>query len=102
MGTGLHGDSGLEPDTSINLLQSYVIHILVYGLEVVLPKSVHLNKLDKFERNLLSKLPQTVADPVRYIIAGALPVEAIIHPEHWACMVASLALTRHRLKVSWL
>ena len=47
MGAGLHGENGLDPDTSIHLLQTYVIPILVYGLEVVLPTGVHLDKLDK-------------------------------------------------------
>ena len=32
MGAGLHGENGLDPDTSIHLLQTYVIPILVYGL----------------------------------------------------------------------
>ena len=33
--------------TSIHLLQTYVIPILVYGLEVVLPTGVHLDKVHK-------------------------------------------------------
>ena len=82
MGAGLHGENGLDPDTSIHLLQTYVIPILVYGLEVVLPTGVYLDKLDRVHKKFIKQifsLPQNVADPAIYIIAGALPVEAIIH-----------------------
>ena len=51
MGTELHGENGIAPDTSIHLLQTYAIPILVYGLVVVLPTGVHLNKLDKVHKN---------------------------------------------------
>ena len=51
MGAGLHGENGLDPDTSIYLLQTYVIPILVYGLEVVLPTGVYLDKLDRVHKS---------------------------------------------------
>ena len=35
MGSGLHGENGLDPETSIHLLQTYVLPILVYGMEVI-------------------------------------------------------------------
>ena len=47
MEAGLHGENGLDPDTSIHLLQTYVLPVLVYALEVVLPTGFHLDKLDK-------------------------------------------------------
>ena len=52
MGAGLHGENGLDPDTSIHLLQTYVIPILVYGLEVVLPTGVYLDKLDRVHKKV--------------------------------------------------
>ena len=82
MGAGLHGENGLDPDTSIHLLQTYVIPILVYGMEVVLPTGSYLEKLDKVHKKFMKQimsLPQNVADPAIYIISGSLPVEAIIH-----------------------
>ena len=82
MGADLHGENGLDPDTSIHLLQTYVIPLLVYGLEVVLPTEVFLDKLDRVHKNFIKQilsLPQNVADPAIYIIVRALPVEAIIH-----------------------
>ena len=35
MSAGFHGHNGLDPETSVPLLQTYVMPILVYGLEVV-------------------------------------------------------------------
>lgn len=46
MGAGLHGKNGLGPDASIHLLQIYVVPVLVYGLQAVLPNGVHLDKLE--------------------------------------------------------
>ena len=82
IGAGLHVENGLDPDTSIHLLQTYIIPILVYSLEVFLLSGVYLDKLDRvhkmFIKQILS-LPQNVRDPATYIMARALPVEAIIH-----------------------
>ena len=39
MGSGLHGENGLDPETSIHLLQTFVLSVLVYGMEVVSPKA---------------------------------------------------------------
>ena len=46
MGTGLHGENGLDPETSISLLQTYVLPVLFYGLEVVIPTGKSLNVLE--------------------------------------------------------
>ena len=76
MGSGLHGENGLDPETSIHLLQTYVLHVLVYGLEVVLPKASLMNTLEKtnkkFIKHILS-LPVTVAGPAVYIPSCTMP-----------------------------
>ena len=36
MSSGLHGENGLDPETCTHLLQTYVLSIMVYGLEVML------------------------------------------------------------------
>ena len=82
MGSGLHGENGLDPETSIHLLQTYVLSVLVYGLEVVLPKASLMDKLErtykKFVKHILS-LPVTVADSAVYVLSGAMPIEGVIH-----------------------
>ena len=85
IGAGLHEENGLGTDTSIHLLRTYVLSVLVYGLEVVLPTGVHLDKLDKVHKKFIKQilsLPQNFADPAIYIIAGALSVKATIIKKH--------------------
>ena len=82
MASGLHGENGLDPETCTHLLQIYVLPIMVYGLEVVLPKPALVDKLNRTYKKILKQvlsLPTTVADPAVYILSGALPVEGIIH-----------------------
>ncbi len=82
MASGLHGENGLDAETSIHLLQTYVLPILVYGLEVILPKVKLVEKLEVLHRKFLKQilsLPTTVANPAVYIISGAIPMEGTIH-----------------------
>ena len=46
MGSGLHGENGIDPETSIQLLQTYVLPVLVYRFEVVLPKTTLMENLN--------------------------------------------------------
>ena len=82
MGTGLHGENGLDPKTAISLLQTYVIPVLFYGLEVILPTGKALDTLEIQYKKLLKQilsLPSTTADPAVYLLSGLLPAEALIH-----------------------
>ena len=65
MGSGLHGENGLDPETCIHLLQIYVLPVLVYGLEVVTPKVTLIEKLERTYKNFIKQilsLPVIVAD----------------------------------------
>ena len=53
MGTGLNGENGLDPETAISLLQTYVIPVLFYGLEVILPTGKALDTLEIQYKKLL-------------------------------------------------
>ncbi|CAG2231328.1 unnamed protein product [Mytilus edulis] len=81
MGVGLYGENGLDPQTSMSIMNTYIIPIMFYGLEIVIPRGRCLETLNiqfkKFLKQLLS-LPKTVADPAIYMISGMLPVEAQI------------------------
>ena len=82
MAAGLHGENGLDPETSIQLIHTYVLPVLVYGLEVVLPNRTLIDKLERVYRRFLKQvlsLPETVADPASYVLAGAIPIEAVVH-----------------------
>ena len=53
MASGLHGENGIYPETSIHLLQIYVLPVMVYGLKVVLPKPALVDKLNRtYKKNL--------------------------------------------------
>ena len=82
MSTGMHGENGLDPSTTIALFRVYVLPVLTYGLEVVIPKYKAFEVLDKFHRKTIKQimsLQTTVADPAVYMISGLLPMEAEIH-----------------------
>ena len=82
MSAGLHGENGLDPETSIHLYQIYVLPVLLYGMEVILPRQKYTDMLDKFNKKNLKQLlslPTTAADPTLYILSGTLPAEAMIH-----------------------
>jgi hypothetical protein len=53
MGTGLHGKNGLDPETSISLLKTYILPILTYGLEIVIPKGKILDDIQNYYKKLL-------------------------------------------------
>ncbi len=82
MTTGLHGENGLNPDTSIHILKTYVIPVLLYGLEILLPEKSNLQLLETYTRKIMKQilsLSTTTPDPVVYILSGLIPIEGQIH-----------------------
>ena len=73
---------GMDPETSIQLYQTYVMPVLLYGLEVVLPKQKSLETLErihkKFMKHILT-LPVNTADTAIYILSGTIPIEGYLH-----------------------
>lgn len=47
MGSGLHGENGLDPATAISILRTYVIPIMFYGLETRLPAGRPFDLLER-------------------------------------------------------
>ena len=41
--SGLHGENGLDLETDIHLMQTYVLQVLIYGMEVVLPRQKYMD-----------------------------------------------------------
>ena len=71
MSSGLHGENGLDTETSLHIYQIYVLPVLLYGIEVVFPRPKFIEKLDNFNKHnfkhILS-LPITTADPAVHIL----------------------------------
>ena len=76
LSTGLHGENGLDVETSLYLLKIYVLPVLLYGLEIILPPNKYLNQLEMFHKKTLKQIlsvPQTTADPAVYIYTIRIP-----------------------------
>jgi hypothetical protein len=70
MGSGLHGRTGVDPETAIIIFRTYVLPVLTYGLEVLLPTGKALDILNQNHKKLLKQiilLVVNVADPAIYI-----------------------------------
>ena len=50
MAAGHHGEKGLDQETSIQLIHTYVLPVLVYGLEVILTNRTFIDKLERVYR----------------------------------------------------
>ena len=90
MGAGLHGDNGLHPDTSVHIMQTYILPILVYGLEVVLPRRELMEQIDRLHKKFLKQilsLPNTTANPAIYILSGTIPIEGVVHKRALTLMI---------------
>jgi hypothetical protein len=48
-GGGYRGNNGLDPDTLINLFKTYITPVLVYGMELIIPKATPLIQLELFQ-----------------------------------------------------
>lgn len=82
MGAGLHGKNGVPPKVAITLYKIYILPILLYGMEVLLPSGKELERLANFHRKMLIQLcslAENVAHPAPFIITGILPAEGLIH-----------------------
>ena len=70
--TGLHGNNGLDPETSLQLIKTCITPILLYGLERILPNKTLITKLERFQKKKLLKqvlsLPQNTPDCAVYLL----------------------------------
>ncbi|CAG2221649.1 unnamed protein product [Mytilus edulis] len=82
LGSGFHGENGLDMETIIHLFKIYILPVLLYGMDLLTPQSLDLEKLEKFQKKMLKQLmslPTNTPDPAINILTGILPVEAQIH-----------------------
>ena len=81
MGTGLHGYNGIGAKTSLQIIKTYVLPRLLYGLEVMLLSRKQIDVLSTYYNGLLKQiqgLPMTTATCAVYLLLGTLPVEALL------------------------
>lgn len=73
MGSGLHCKNGQDPETAPSLLQTYVLPLLLYGIEIIMPTCKALFVVDTQCKKLLKQilsLPRTTADLAVVILSG--------------------------------
>jgi hypothetical protein len=78
---GFHGKNGLDIQSLIQILNIYVMPVLLYGLELLTPTGKNLEIMDIFHKKCLKQLlslPMNVATPVIYLLTGHLPIEGQI------------------------
>ncbi|KAH3727866.1 hypothetical protein DPMN_053811 [Dreissena polymorpha] len=56
MSTGFHGAGGLDIPTMLHIMKVFVIPILLYGLEVILPRQTLMDKLELCQKRILKQL----------------------------------------------
>ncbi|CAC5410733.1 unnamed protein product [Mytilus coruscus] len=77
---GFHGENGLDMETIIHLYKIYIVPVLLYGMDLLTPRSLNLEKLKKFQKKMfmqLMSLPTNTPDPAINILTGILPVEVM-------------------------
>jgi hypothetical protein len=82
LGAGLCGLNGSGPEIGMTLYSTYVLPVLMYGLETLVLQSKDLDKLETYHRrNLrhLLHLPPSTSSAVVYLLSGCAPIEAHIH-----------------------
>ncbi|MEW8547744.1 MAG: reverse transcriptase family protein, partial [Candidatus Thiodiazotropha sp.] len=78
MSAGFHGENGLDSITCVNLYKTFILPILNYGLEVILPSQSGIKKLEQFQKQLLKRIlsvPQNTPDTAIYILSGIIPIQ---------------------------
>ena len=68
-GSGFRGTNGLDPESllHIHVYKTYVLPILLYGMELLIPSSKPLEQLEMFQKRMIKQLlslPTRCPDPV--------------------------------------
>lgn len=82
IGTGFHDKNGFDAETLMHLYKTYVLPVLLYGMELLIPSRHNLDKLEFFLKKMLKQLlsvPINRPDPAVYVLTGILPIEGQIH-----------------------
>ena len=79
---GFHGNGGLDPKSSLKIVELYIQPTLLYGLEAAIINSKDMQKLELYYKNLLRQLqslPKNTASEGIYIMAGQIKLEGYLH-----------------------
>ena len=72
-GSGFHSNNGLDPESLLHIYKTYVLPIILYGMELLLPSSKPLEQLEMFQTRMIKQLlslPTRCPDPAVYILTA--------------------------------
>jgi hypothetical protein len=55
-GGGFHCNNGLDPETLIHLFNTYITPVLMYDMELIIPKTTPLEQLKRYQKKLLKQV----------------------------------------------
>ena len=82
LGAGMCGTLNIWLPAALQGYNTFVIPILLYGIESIVLSEPNINQLDAFHRGVLrclQNLPTSTAIPGLRLLSGTLPIEALIH-----------------------
>jgi hypothetical protein len=81
IGTGMYGWNGIHPRISVKLWCTFVIPVLVSGLETLQLSLDDMETLERFQRQFIRcimHLPKGTANSAVHLLTGLLPVQAVV------------------------
>ena len=95
IGTGVHGSNGVGIDKCLTVYLTYVLPVVMYGLESLFLTAKEEQELEKFHSQMvkhLQGLPIRTATSGAYLLAGILPFKALLDRARLSlmrCMIAT-------------
>ena len=93
MGAGLCGLNGSGVEVALMLYSTYIIPVMLYGLEALVLQESELDLLESFhKRNLrhILHLPTSTASPALFLLTGSQPIMALLRIK-MLCMFRNIA-----------
>ena len=82
MGAGLCGLNGSGTEVAILLYSTYIVPVMLYGLESLVLQDNEVEILEAFHRRNIRHilhLPSSTAAPALYLLSGCAPIKALLH-----------------------
>lgn len=96
---GMHGLNGLHPVSCVKLWNTYVLPVLIYGLEVLPLSKSDIESLERLQRKALKRiqhLPNETGNPAVSILTGTMPVKAILDQRRLTLFLSILRQPKSR------
>ncbi len=82
MAPGLHGMNGIGPAASKKVWDTYVMPVLLHGLEALILTKKEIDQLEDYHQACMRQiqhLPDSTANSAVYLLIGSIPLECLLH-----------------------